>query len=379
MRVAYYSNHFTRAGGTGVPRYSRELFRALRENCSDDVDLRPVASWTNEDETGRDRLERAGVKFLPWGRWATPLAWTFLNRPPIERWLKPIDVVHLPAVVSPVATRKPLVVTVHDIGPLTHPAWFTSSPVWLFKRALRQAVEQASAIICVSHATAREVENYVAGHMGIEIGKRLHVIHEGVDPSFFDPVGEDCLSTLARLPKRGTPFILTAGKISPRKNLRRVVSALGTLRDQIPHHLVHVGGEGWDTEEVHDEINRLELANRVHLVGYVSEEQLRGLYQKADLYVHPSLFEGFGLPILEAMASGCPVVTSDVYSLPEVAGDAAVLVNPREESEIAEGIRSVCENPELAHDLRDKGMARARQFQWSRCATEVSRIYAEVV
>ena len=144
------------------------------------------------------------------------------------------------------------------------------------------------------------------------------------------------------LPPDDVPVILTAGKISPRKNVQGVLRALKLVQDKIDHHLVLVGGAGWETEAVLKELDDGTLRDRVHLLDYVTDEQLRALYRRASLYIHPSLYEGFGLTVLEAMASGVPVITSNTSSLPEVAGDAGLLVDPANDAEIAEAICSIC-------------------------------------
>ena len=379
MHIGYFSNHFAAHNAHGVARYAHNLYDALRAKDVD-VEITPIATWSNRsDEDLRALKSRTGLQILPWGRRITPLAWTFLNRPPIERWIsRPIDVVHLAALGFPVATRRPLVVTVHDMGPFTHPEYFALSPPWIYRRSLRQLVAQADAIICVSQASAGELVSYVSRTFGHNLSDRVRVIHEGVEPRFFTTPDRDCLSEVRGLPEPDVPFLLTAGKISPRKNVQGVVEALAVLAKDIPHHLVVVGGEGWDMETVFQVIDSSGISERVHLIGYVTDEQLQALYHSATVYVHPSLFEGFGLPVLEAMAAGCPVVTSNLSSLPEVAGDAAILVNPLDADEIAEGIHRICENTAFSGDLADRGRARARSFTWSRCAEQVAEVYRTV-
>ena len=158
-----------------------------------------------------------------------------------------------------------------------------------------------------------------------------------------------------------------------------IIKALAKLNKSIPHHLVLVGGSGWDMHEVATEINNQGISHRIHLTGYVSDEQLSALYQMASLYIHPSLYEGFGLTILEAMAAGCPVITSDSYSLPEVAGDAALLVDPYNVDDIAEAILSLWQDQSLKTNLVNRGLARAKQFTWDQCASRVAEIYQSVV
>ncbi|MBC2717422.1 MAG: glycosyltransferase family 4 protein [Desulfobacteraceae bacterium] len=376
MHIAYFSNQFADSEGHGLARYSHQLYSSLSE-IRPDLKVTPVAAWSSRNADGVRQLRQAyGLQLLPWGRRWTPLAWAFLDRPPIEHWLdNPVDVVHAVSLGYPIATRKPYVVTVHDIGPLTHPEFFLKTSPWIMKRSLKQAVDKADAIICVSRSTAEEVESYV----GRNLTDRIHVIHEGVAPHFFEKTNSDCLASLKKLPVNGVPFILATGKISPRKNVVRIIQALSKISDIIPHHLVLVGGSGWDMAEVVKEINNPAVAHRIHRVGYVSDEQLRDLYSLASLYVHPSLYEGFGLTVLEAMAAGCPVVTSNIYSLPEVTGDAALLVDPYKVDEIAGAIQAICLDDSLERDLVRRGRTRAINFTWDRCAGKVAEVYRSVI
>jgi len=376
LNIAFFSNQFADRHGYGLARYARQLYEALLL-VRPAIRVIPAATWSSRDAGGiRELQEKCGLQLLPWGRRWTPLAWTFIDRPPIEHWLEnSIDLVHAVSLGYPVSTRKPFVVTVHDIGPLTHPEFFSNTRPWIMKRSLKRALGKADAIICVSKTTADELESYV----GRSLGERLHVAPEGVSPQFFANKNPDCLASLKGLPEPGIPFLLATGKISPRKNVARIIQALSKLSDMIPHHLVLVGGSGWETGEVLKEMNNPAIVGRVHQVGYVPDEQLHTLYALASAYVHPSLFEGFGLTVLEAMAANCPVVTSNVYSLPEVAGDAALLVDPYDVDAIAEAIESICLDDSLAADLAKRGRTRARAFTWKRCAEQVAGIYRSVV
>lgn len=379
VHIGYFSNHFAAQKAHGVARYAHSLYDALRAE-DEDVELTPIATWSNRSKEELQCLkDRTGLQILPWGRRITPLVWTFLNRPPVEHWIpRHVDLIHLVALGFPVATRKPLVVTVHDIGPLTHPEYFAIAPPWIYRRSLRQVITQAAAVICVSQATADELTAYVSQTHGHDLSDRVHVIYEGVEPRFFATPERDCLKDIRGLPEADVPFILTAGKISPRKNLQGVVKALAALAKDIPLHLVAVGGKGWDTDEVFQTIDGSGIRERIHLIGYVTDDQLHALYHSAAVYVHPSLFEGFGLPVLEAMAAGCPVVTSHLSSLPEVAGDAALLVDPNDVNAITEAIRAVYTDSALSSHLSESGRARAKSFQWAHTARHTARIYREL-
>lgn len=373
LNVAYFSNQFATAQGHGITRYAHEMYKGLRK--FDDLAIRPVAAWSSLPLPQLSALQAdTGLELVKLGRRLTPLAWHYLDMPTLERVIGGhVDVVHAVSLGYAIATRKPYVVTVHDLGPLTHPEYFTNTKPWIMEKSLRQAEARADAIVCVSQSTADEVEGYLGAH----VAARIRVIKEGVSPEFFVPSDMACLTGL-NLPSDDVPVILTAGKISPRKNVQGVIRALRLVQDKIDHHLVLVGGAGWETEAVLRELDDGTLRDRVHLLDYVTDEQLRALYRRASLYIHPSLYEGFGLTVLEAMASGVPVITSNTSSLPEVAGDAGLLVDPTNDAEIAEAIRSICTDSDLREAKTAQGLARARLFSWDDCAGELRDVFADV-
>lgn len=373
MKIAYFSNQFADAKGHGIARYARELragFAGL-----EGLEVTPVAAWTNFDQAGLAKLRQdTGLITLPTGRNLTKLGWTFAGFPRLEMIAgQSFDLVHALSLGYPIATGLPYVVTIHDLGPLTQPQFFGNAPAWVMQRALNQAVRKAAMIICVSHSTAREVIEYC----GSAVEDRVRIVGEGVSPEFFAP-GDQTLLEGFDLPPAEVPFILAAGKISPRKNIHGVLEAVRLL-EGLPHHLVLVGAGGWDMAEVSALLSDPAVQGRVHLLGFVSDAQLRALYARAAIYVHPSLYEGFGLTILEAMAGGVPVITSDRSSLPEVAGDAAVLVDPTKPEEIAAAITRIANDPAFAQELSAKGVVHARDFRWADAARELRGCYREIL
>lgn len=357
--------------GHGVARYARGIYHGLSEHDTN-LNVVPLATWSNRKRDDLIRFRKStDLRIISFGRRLMPLGWTYLGFPPIEKMAGlDIDLLHVAALGYPVCTRKPLVVTVHDMGPFLHPEYFRNMRIGAVRRGLAQVVQSARAVICVSRRTA---EDFVA-ITGSCTANRVHVIYEGVDPFFFGTPS----STVHFLPGE-YPFVLCVGKISPRKNVIGVLHAFAALSGKIPHKLVLVGGDGWDSSEVDTAIGKLGIADRVHKAGFVTEEQLRYLYWKAAAYVHPSLFEGFGLTILEAMAAQCPVITSNRSSLPEIAGNAALLVDPEKPLEIADAIKRLCTEKGLADELRRKGTARARSFSWETCAEQTMDVYNKIV
>ena len=200
----------------------------------------------------------------------------------------------------------------------------------------------------------------------VKAGK-ISVIYEGVSPEY------------CRGKEEKENYILAVGTIEPRKNIRRLIQSYLRLRDinHIEENLVIVGKQGWSCDDVYD----IPEAARDNIIfkGYVSKNELIELYQKAKLFVYPSLYEGFGLPVAEAMACGCPVVTSNLSSLPEVAGNACLLVDPYNMKDIASAILKVLDNDQFAASLTAKGRKQVHQFTWSKCALETKKVYETVL
>ena len=375
--VVFFSNQFARKNGTGVTRYARNLVKAFAE-LNLPFQVVPVATWSDrKKEELNTFIEDTGLRILSTGRIATRFLWTTLGVPKIENLLDcKVDIVHSNDLGFAVATNKPYVVTVHDIGPLTQPDFFNKDATWIMQKNLEYAIKKADAFICVSQTTADSLVQYVQERYSINLLTRTYVAHEGISGRFFHPPDSLAPEYDMQFDFLQHPFILAVGKISPRKNLEVVIKALAKLKSSIPHHLVMVGGNGWDFQGVKRLIDSLGLAEKVHFVNYVSDTQLHVLYARASLFIYPSLLEGFGLPVLEAMASGCPVVTSNISSLPEVAGKAALLIDPHSIGEAASAMEMVCTDQNLAVDLKQKGLERAKYFSWEKCAKRTAEVYA---
>ncbi len=380
--ISFFSNQFVSSKGHGIARYVHNLYDALLQ-YKESLTLHPISASTNvTDEELNTLKSRTGLQVLPWGRKGTPLAWMFLNFPFIEMGINcKTDIVHSLSLGYKVATRKPYVVTIHDIGPLTHPQFFTKKDQWFMKGSLKQAVKKAAALICVSQATADAVEAYALDNYFQSVSDRLHVIHEGVDEFFFKaPVIEEITDFHLIKSLSNKPFILTVGQISPRKNLKTVLTAFNKIKNELPDlQLITVGGNGWDYSKVAELVKTLGLENRVHFLSYISDTLLRLLYRKALVFVYPSLFEGFGLTVLEAMASSCPVITSNTASLPEVSGDAAILINPEDSNELSSNILMMSNNKEKREQMITKGLQRAKTFTWERAAELTYNVYLEII
>ncbi|NHC16223.1 glycosyltransferase family 4 protein [Motilibacter deserti] len=251
-------------------------------------------------------------------------------------------------------TWRPTAVTVHDLVPFRPDAPALKSAQRIEKATIGIALRRARRFLCVSQATRRDlVSRWPA------TASRARVI----------PLAADSRFSTASAAVREHPYVLAVGTLEPRKNLPRLLDAWAALSDaeRGAHELLLVGPTGWEAEEI---VNRAAGAPAVQLLGQVSDDELAALYAGSTLFAYPSLFEGFGLPVLEAMAAGAPVVTSSVSSLPEVAGDAAVLVDPLDTSALRDALASLLTDPARRSALSAAGRARAARFSWERTARE---------
>jgi glycosyltransferase involved in cell wall biosynthesis len=283
-----------------------------------------------------------------------------------------LDLFHGPVNVVPPGLPCPSVVTIHDLALLRFPEQVTKKRYRYLSRTISASVKRASRVVTVSESTKRDIVELLSTE-----AEKIAVTPLGVDERFrrLDREG------LARFREQAGiegPFALFVGTLEPRKNLTRLLEAFALIANDVAHDLVVIGPEGWLTSEIHETASRLIKRGRVQFRGFVPDGQLPAWYSACDLFAYPSLYEGFGLPVLEAMACGAPVLTSNDSALPEVVGDAAVTVDPSSVDAIAEGMKRVLTNVELADDLGRRGPYRAKNFTWSRTAELTVAAYREV-
>ena len=302
----------------------------------------------------------------------SPLRRLLVDLPGIARQ-EQTDLIHV-TYAPPLFAPCPVVVTVHDIAFRRHPEWFSPRDRLVLAAGIGTAMRQNGAILTISDATKSDI----CAEYGIA-ADRITVTHLAADAGY-SPADDDTDTQALRTLGVTTPYILAVGNLQPRKNLRRLVQAYARLRSQhdITHELVVVGQSQWQTSHLHSTVRELDLANVVRLVDYVDASALRSLYRAADIFAYPSLYEGFGLPILEAMACGTPVLTSKVSSMPEVAGEAALLVDPASVVSIADGLMSLIADAAKREDLVKKGLARAKEFCWQDTARKTYDVYQRI-
>ncbi|WP_042686793.1 glycosyltransferase family 4 protein [Methermicoccus shengliensis] len=291
-----------------------------------------------------------------------------------------IDVLHVPShwynQLTPfLLNRTKKVLTIHDLVPILLPETHTGITVMTWAPTLRLIAHRIDMIATDSHATKLDCMR----HLGIP-EERIRVVYCGVDPKY-RPL-EDREAILKDLEERygiKKPFVLYVGTLEKRKNIPTLLRALYRLKKSgVCPLLVIAGRRGWKYDDIFDTIHELKLEHDVLFTGYVPEDDLVALYNAADLFVYPSLYEGFGLPPLEAMACGCPVITSNTSSLPEVVGDAGIMVDPHDVNALADAMERVLTDESLREDMRRRGLERAKRFSWQRSAREMWDIYEEV-
>lgn len=349
---------------TGVSRYIESLLAHLPPESDGDELIAYVDRGIGELAPGMIlRRTRLSVQ-----RARTRVGWEHITMPMLSH-RDGLDLFHGTVNVLPFGLACPAVVTIHDLAFLRSPEQVTARRYRYLKWMVRSSARRAEVVIVPSVATGEDVEELLRVP-----ADRIAVVPLGVSDRF----GPASDGEIARAKERyllTKPYVLAVGTIEPRKNLPRLIEAMGLLRDDVEEELVLAGPSGWLTDEVERAIAKSGLGERIRRPGYIEDDDLVPLYSAASVVAMPSLYEGFGLPVLEAMACGATVVTSNVSSLPEVAGDAAILVDPLSVESIADGVRTAISGPELRATQGRAAMQRAGQFTWTRTARETMAVY----
>jgi glycosyltransferase involved in cell wall biosynthesis len=360
---------------TGVGAYTFNLIQHLsrldRENryvlfYSHHLNVRPNIPKI-ENPNFESRFFRIPNKLLN-------LSWGTIKLPKIDWLVGEVDLYHSPNYNLNVLARGKSVMTIHDLNFLAYPRFTISSCKWHYAFKIKSYARKVDAIIADSFSTKDEIIKY------LKIPEdKIRVIHLGCSGSFQPlPASERLGETEEKFKIKGD-YILCVGTLEPRKNLKGLIQAYAQSRAKKDFLLVLAGGKGWKYEHIFRLVDKLQLQERVIFTGYVEEADLPGLYQGASLFVYPSLYEGFGLPPLEAMACGLPVIVSHTTSLPEVVGDAGVYVDPNDVEQIAFSIDTVLSDSELRRTLIQRGLERVGLFSWEKTAKETLRLYEQVV
>jgi glycosyltransferase involved in cell wall biosynthesis len=354
----------------GIGTYIRNLLRQLARI---DRTSEFVLFCRPQDVTA---LASLGENFRPVAEAAGNYSVAEQLRIPLALKRHGVTLFHAPHYVLPPLVPCQSVVTIHDCIHLMFPQYLPNRFALAYARAsMAFAARRATRILTVSESSKRDIIKF----FGTPPDK-IDVIYNAFDERFsIEPREEDVVRVRERY-QLHDPFVLYAGNVKPHKNLERLIEAFNLVRQRGLGRLklVMIGDEISKYAALRRAVHRYQLHQHVRFIGYLPEETLAVMYRLAGVFVFPSLYEGFGLPPLEAMASGTPVVTSNVSSLPEVAGDAALLVDPYDPIAIADGIHRVLTSEALQRDLRRKGWLRARQFSWEASVRRVRDIYREV-
>ena len=364
------------AQGGGIGRYTRELMRAIAESDSRYLfklfsarvpealpipDPLPVRKGTISH-----RLAPISEKWLYrlWYRLRLPL--------PVQLFTGHLDLYHSPDfVLPPTSGDIPTLLTVHDLSFVHYPDTFPSALVNYLNEVVPWSVKRATHIVADSYATKNDLID-----LWQVAEEKITVLYSGVSREY-RPVEDDSQIQHVRLATglARRPYILSVGTVQPRKNYQMLIRAYAAIAPEFPHDLAIAGGKGWLEEEMTAEAARHNVADRVHFLGFVADEYLPALYSGASLFTFPSLYEGFGLPVLEAMACGVPSLISNSSSLPEVGGEAVMQISPVLPEAWSAGMAMVLSDPQKAAAMRLAGFAQAQRFSWERSAEELLAVY----
>lgn len=350
MKIGIDISRLATTQKTGTERYTWELLAGIAQHPGDDT----YALYCRDIPTHLPTLTpRMQLRHIPMRR-----LWTHV-RLAAELIQHAPDTLFVPSHVvpwnAPMLRRTRVVTTIHDLGFLAFPEAHTRFQNMYLRLTTQWAARAAHRIIAISQATADDFIRYT----GVD-PQRVVVIPHGVSTEFHPNHPPSDI-----YPR----YMLYVGTLQPRKNIVRMIEAFAQADVHPDTHLLIGGRTGWLSQPLQQRIEELGVAHRVHLLGFVPDAQLYGLMCGARAFVFPSLYEGFGMPVLEAMASGTPVITSTTSALPEVAGDAALLVDPIDVSAIAHAMHQIDTDDALHATLRQRGLERAAQFTWAQCAT----------
>ena len=351
---------------TGIGTYTRGIVRALAARDGTRIGLftprrvddPPEVDGTVSFHADRHRFGTVWVQTTLPGR--------------VEEW--GADVLLAALTIGPARGTVPLVSVVHDLTALSHPEWHAARTLVGFLPLWERTVERAVRFLCVSEATARDL----AGRYP-ETRARITVARNGVDPEFRPAEDPAAADRTRRRFSAGRPYVLYLGTLEPRKDVETLVLACERLwaRRRARPDLVLAGGTGWKGRALQHRIARSPFRDKIHVAGYADQAQAVLLYRAAEVFVYPSLAEGFGLPVAEALACGAPVVVSDIEALREVAGEAALYSAPRDAAGFARAIEQLLEDEETRTSLREAGIERAALFTWREAAERTAAALAD--
>lgn len=372
MRIALDATALpSQPGGAG--NYILNLGRALMELESP----HEIIILTHKADRGLFKLRpnlEAGLYFTSDRGRPHRLIWEQVSLPRLLKKLR-IDLLHSPHYTIPLHSSVPVVVTFHDMTFFLYPHFHQFIKRWFFPWMIQQSSQRSAAILTVSESTRRDAIRLLD-----VLPEKITTTPLGLDP-IFKPIKDaahlQAIQNKYLLPDR---FIFHVGTLEPRKNHTILLRAFAEIAGEFPdHHLVLTGSPGWNKNEIGRAILDSPVRDRILVTGYADLQDLPALYSLAELFVYPSVYEGFGLPVLEAMACGTPVITSSVSSMPEIAGNYAMLTEPGDVLSLKNAMRALLDNPEHAKMMAKQAEIRARQFTWQAMAEKTLQVYEKVL
>ncbi|MGB8646288.1 MAG: glycosyltransferase family 1 protein [Anaerolineae bacterium] len=358
----------------GIGRYTRGLIHALAALDRDNRytlfvprDARYIAPGAQAVERAEDFPSNFQLVRAPLDERTLARLWQRLALPlPVEFFVGRCEVWYSPDFVLPPTRAHKKILTVHDLSFKRVPETAVPNLKWYLEGAVPRAVRRADLILADSEATRNDLIELFSAP-----ANRVQKLYSGVEAFFCRVTDAHTLDSVRARYQLERPFILSVGTIEPRKNLARLIEAFARLPRREEWDLVIAGGRGWMYQEILDAPAQFGANDRVRFLGFVPDADLPALYTLATLFVYPSLYEGFGLPVLEAMACGTPLITSNVSSMPEVAGEAGILVNPRDTEELTAAIRQLIDDEALRRELAERGLKQATKFSWQASAQQL--------
>lgn len=376
MRIGIDATPITNRSGTGY--YTQKLveFLGRADGENEYVIFCPTGYRTHLEHAGMFDYPNFQIIEVWNGNQVSQLVWKQIQLPRQVRTLG-IEMFHFPAFVASLRIDIPWVVTVHDLCYFLFPETFSRIKLPYYRYFIPRSVRRSDAVISDSDSTRRDILEHFRTEKAV-----VETIHLGVDPVLFYQISDEARREQVRskysLPKN---FVLYVGTLEPRKNIPRLIRAFnkGIVCRGRPYDLVIAGRKGWLFDDIFREVNALNLASRVHFPGHIRSDELAILYSMARAFAYPSLYEGFGLPCLESMSCGTPVIASDRSSLPEVVGECALLVDPLSTDSIADALTKICSDDACHERLSEGGVQRASRFSWLSTAIKTVEVYRGVM
>lgn len=361
---------------SGVGQYQINLINALLK-----IDKENFYNLYAFNFRNRHRFD--GIKFpaenykvnvIPIPQRLITLWWMISDFPPLEKVAGKCDIYHISEICVQPTRKAKRVAFIHDLTTILYAHHHVKSNVFLHNQRFKK-INKVDAILTNSEYTKKDIVE----HLGIK-PEKVFVTYLGADEKF-KPIDVLSVSPIISKYRINKPYILFVGTLEPRKNVQNIIRAFNYLKltHKIPHQLVLAGQKGWKFEDIFKEIESSEFKSDIIHIGYAGDSDVPALMGGAEVFVYPSLYEGFGLPVLEAMKCGVPVITSNISSMPEVGGDACLYVEPESADELAEKLYSVINSKDLQSDLSKRGIERAKFFSWEKCAIDTLNVYKAVL